>query len=213
MNAENQKKILDTASQVFGDLAKALGKESFSYEDGIRCICDNGNKTLFDLLLWVITKTVSVVGPEQTLTPDTLPKLLAAMDTPEKAEIVLAEMPDPDPKKLEKILRGGRLFPSEVRKLLLPFAEDLPPPPGGAPRKIPEQEEPAVCAEIAQLFNDGWSFSDAKKEVARRRGTSLPTIQRICRRGNLTLDVLIETLRHKIIKDAGSPPVRAGDKP
>ena len=55
-----------------------------------------------------------------------------------------------------------------------------------------------VLAEITQLFNDGWRFPEAKREVARRRGASASTIQRICRKWGLTLEVLIADLRSRI---------------
>jgi hypothetical protein len=188
MNAENQKIILDAVSRLFNALAIALDREACSYEDGICFIRDHGDKTLFELLVAVITRTVPIVGQEQNLTSDSLPIFLDAMDTRKKAEDFLATFPDPDPAKLKAVVRELNSFLPSVRKILTPFAKQLPSDPGGHPRRIPEQEEPKVREEIAQLFNDGYDFPAAKKEVARRRNASLSTIQRICRKGNTSID-------------------------
>jgi hypothetical protein len=212
LNPENQKKILDTASRVFNDVANALGKVSFSYEDGIRFIRDHGNKTLFELLLEIVTRAMPVVGQKQDLTPEVIPALLDEINTRERAEALLARYPDPAPAELDRYIREVLLFLPSIRKVLIPFAKQLPPAPGGHPRKIPKQDEPRVRAEIAQLFDDGWPFPAAKKEVARRKHTSLSTIQRICRRGNIKLDGSDTAERIKI-KGASLPPVGSDDKP
>lgn len=161
--------------------------EPCSYEEGIRFIREYGNKTLFDLLLLIIERMLPVVGQEQTLTPESIPILLDAMSTWQKAEDLLASFPDPDPRKLEKILQEVDLFLPSVRKVLVPFAKQLPPSPGGHPRKIPAEEEPKVREEVARWFRDGYSLPKAKEKVARSRGASVSTIQRILRKGTIEL--------------------------
>jgi hypothetical protein len=170
-----------------------MNGEPCSYEEGVRFIHEYGNRTLFELLLLIIQRMLPVVGQEQTLTPETLPLLLDAMNTREKAEELLASLPDPDPIKLKKMLEEVDLFLPSVRKVLVPFAKQLPPPPGGPPRKIPPEEEPAVREEVARWFRDGYSIPKAKEKVARRRGTSVSTIQRIVRKGTIeTVKLTIE---------------------
>lgn len=198
LNSENQTKVLDTVSRVFRDAANALGREHCSYEEGIRFIRDNGNRTLFDLLLEIVKKMLPEVGREQDLTPEAIPYFLDAMETRQKAADFLTRFSDPDPAKLNSILHELDFFLPSVRKVLVPFAKTLRQDPGGHPRKIKKEEEPKVLVEITELFNEGLTFPDAKKEVGRRRNASPSTIERICRRGNLTLEVLIEALRAKI---------------
>src|SRR5580704_6105284 len=109
------------------------------------------------------------------------------MDTREKAENLLARFPDPNPTELDRIIREVTFFLPSIRKILIPFAKQLPADPGGHPRKIPEEEEPRVREEVARLYNEGYSLPAAKKEAARRRGASLSTIQRICRKGTIKI--------------------------
>ena len=198
MNAENQKKILDAASQMFTDVAKALGKDSFSYEESVNFIRDHGNTTIFGLLFMILKKTAPLIHQEQNLSPEAIPGFLGAMDTWDKAAAFLVIFPDPDPKKLDRILDELSSFLLSIRKILVSFTGKLPPDPGGHPVKIEKHEEQKVLAEITQLFNDGWRFPEAKREVARRRGASASTIQRICRKWGLTLEVLIADLRSRI---------------
>lgn len=189
LNSENQKRILDTVSRVFSGVANALGRESYSYEEGICFLRDYGKKTVFELLLAMLAKVLPVVGQEHNLTPEVIPAFLDKMDTREHAEAFLAGFPDPDSAELDRYIREVILFLPSIRKILIPIAKQLPPDPGGHPRKIPVHDEPMVRAEVAQLFNDGYSFPAAKKEVARRRKASLSTVERICRKGNLKLGV------------------------
>jgi len=185
LTAENQRKILDAAARLFSAVANAMDVESFGYEEGIRLLSEHGNRTLFDLMIVIIKRTLPMVGQEQTLSPETMPVFLNAMNTWQKAEEVLASIPDPDPKKLDKILREVDSFLPSVRKILVPFAKQLPPSPGGHPRKIPVDEEPKVREEVAQWFTNGFSLPRAKEKVARSRGASVSTIQRILRKGTI----------------------------
>jgi hypothetical protein len=189
LTTENQRKILDEISRLFGAIGTALDRESCGYEEGISLIREYGNRTLFDLLLVFVERTLPVVGQEHTLTAESIPVLLDAMSTRQKAKKILASSPDPDPAKLERILREVHVLLPSIRKILVPFAKQLPPAPGGHPRKFQEQEEPRVREEVAQLFNAGFSLPAAKKEVARRRRTSLSTIQRVCRKGTLKKNI------------------------
>lgn len=198
LNAENQKRILGTVSRVFCAVATAVGRDTFSYEEGIRFLLDHGHKTVFELALLTITKLAPEVGQVQTMTSETVPIFLSAIDTLEKAHDLLAELPDPDPKKLSGVLHEVDRFLPAARKVLAPAVKKLPSDPGGHPAKISRQEEPKVLEEIEKLFFKGRSFPDAKKEVATSKKTSLSTIQRICRRGGLTEEVLIAALRDEI---------------
>jgi hypothetical protein len=188
LTAENQRKILEATSRLFGAVASAMDGEPCSYEKGICFIREYGNRTLFDLLLVIIKKTMPVVGQEQTLTPESIPNFLDAMDTWQKAEDLLAGFPDPDPRNLEKVLREMDLFLPSIRKILVPFAKQLPPSPGGHPRRIPVEEEPRVREEVARWFEEGYSLPKAKEKVARSRGASVSTIQRILRKGTFEND-------------------------
>jgi hypothetical protein len=193
LTAENQRKILEATSRLFRAVASAMDGEPCSYEEGIRFIREYGNRTLFDLLLLIIERMLPGVGQEQTLTPESIPIFLDAMNTRQKAEDLLASFPDPDPRKLEKNLQEVDSFLPSVRKVLVPFAKQLPPPPGGHPRRIPPEEEPKVREEVARWFTDGYSLPKAKEKVARSRGTSVSTIQRIVKKGTIeTVKLTIE---------------------
>jgi len=187
LNPETRKRILNTVSRVFSEVGKALGSESVDYEEGIRVIQNHGGRTVLELIYEILERTAPEISREQRLAPEMLPAFLDAMDTREKAEAVLSGFPEPDSQKLETILTEVSLFLPSVRRFLLPFAKKLRPPPGGAPRKIPESEEPNVRAEVAQLFNDGYELRDAKAIVARRRKVSLSTIQRVCRKRTIQI--------------------------
>jgi hypothetical protein len=185
LEVETQKRIFDTVSQVFIEVGKALGNESANYGDGIRFLQTHGDMTLFQLLFEILKRIAPEISLAQTLTPEMVPVFLGNMNTREKAELALSHFPEPDPQKLAAILREVSLFLPSIRRVLLPVAKALPPPPGGAPKRISESEEPQVRADVAQLFNAGYSVPDAKAIVARRRNVSLSTVQRICRKGTI----------------------------
>ncbi len=193
MTAENQRKIVEATSRVFNAVSAALGREECGYEEGIRILREYGNRSCFDVFVEIVKRTMPVVGQGQDLTAETIPAFLDAMSTREKAKDFLALFPDMDPTKLDDILYEVNLFLPSIRKVLVPFAKQLPPEPGGHPRKISKEDEPKVRAEVAQLYNEGYSLPAAKREVARHRRISLSTIQRICRKGTrVSSEVAIE---------------------
>ena len=178
------------ATRVFTDLGNSLGVESSGYEQGVHFLKKYGDKSLFELFAYLLQMTAPIVGSEHTLTPDTFPAFLAAMDTRDRAELVLSELPEPDPRMLKWTLKEVAMFLPELRRLLLGFAPRLPQPPGGRKRVFPTPEaERDARAEVANLMIDrGLSFADAKKKVANQRKVSLSSVQRLFK-GELNVEV------------------------
>lgn len=183
MKPETQTAILNTATRVFTDIGKALGAESAGYEEGIRVFGEYGSKTIFEVVAEFLRKVAPVVGSEHTLTPETIQGFVHAMETREKAELVLSELGDPNPRLFQWTLKEVSRFPSELRRLLTEFSQELPQPPGGRKRvfKTPGAERKAR-AEVIQLMTDeGLNFPAAKRRYARENGFSLSSVQRLFR--------------------------------
>lgn len=184
MKPETQTAILNTATRVFTDMGKALGAESPGYEQGVRVLHEYGNKTVFEVIAELLRKVAPVAGNEHTLTPDTIQGFVQAMGTCEKAKLLLSEMPEPNPKMLQWVLKEASRFPSEIRRLLSEFTQQLPQPPGGRKRifQTPKDEHKAR-AEVARLtVDESLSFPAAKRRYARQKRISLSSVQRLYRR-------------------------------
>lgn len=183
LKPETQTAILNTAMRIFTDIGKALGAESPGYEQGVRVLGEYGNKTVFEVVSEFLRKIAPVAGSEHTLTSDTIQGFVQAMETREKAEFVLSQLPDPNPKLLQWALKEASRFPSEVRRLLSEFSQQLPQPAGGRNRifRTPEVERKAR-AEVTRLMTDeGLNFPAAKRKYARQKGVSLSSVQRLFR--------------------------------
>jgi hypothetical protein len=182
MTPESQRKILDSTSQVFTDVGEALGVQASGYEEGIRFIREYGNKTVFELLLEIFKRAMPVGGGQISLTPSNIHGFLEMVDTRERAEAVLSGLPEPDPVQLEVLLKRVSSMLPDLRRVLLPFAKDLPYPAGGRRKKLPDPEtRTTVRKEIGLLLADGVPLRMAQARLAQRNDVSLSTIQRIWR--------------------------------
>ena len=156
------------------------------YEQGIRVLHEYGNKTIFEVVAELLRKVAPVAISEHTLTPDTIQGFVHAMETREKAELLLSEIPDPNPKMFQWMLKEASRFPSEIRRLLSEFTQQLPQPPGGRRRifQTPKDERKAR-AEVARLtVDESLSFPAAKRRYARQNRISLSSVQRLYRGEN-----------------------------
>ena len=97
-------------------------------------------------------------------------------------EAHLAKDPEPSPEQLEATLRGIRLLPYQIRKILpqaaMELTKKLPHDPGGRPSAINSDETPRICEEIGKLLGQGLKLIDAQRRVAQRQGVRVRTIQR-----------------------------------
>lgn len=157
------------ASRLFNGVAIATSGKSWDYEEGISLIRTYGDKTLFDLVLVIVKKTAPMIGYGQTLSNETLGLFLDAMGTRENAKDLLASTPDIDAEKMGIMIQELDLLLPSLRKILLPFAKQLPPPPGGHPRKIAKEEEPRIREEIARLYKTAIPFLKPRKSRAQSR--------------------------------------------
>lgn len=182
MTPESQQRILDATTRLFAEVSNALGTKTAGYEEGIRFIREYGNKTVLELVLVGCSRIAPItIGADvSSLTPETAQVLLGMMDTRQKAEALLATLPEPDPVFLGKVLKEVSSMLPSVRTVLYPFAKRLPPPPGGRPKKLADPEaRQRIRDEIGQLYVQGVDLRDAQARLAQREGVSPSTIQRI----------------------------------
>ena len=89
--------------------------------------------------------------------------------------------PEPSQEKLAEALAmfaALKNAPHKMRSLLKRKLKELPPPPGGAPRKVKPQDEAIVCTEILTL-KAVHDTREAIRRVAKKRGVSERTVYRI----------------------------------
>jgi hypothetical protein len=109
--------------------------------------------------------------------------LLEYMSSKSKVERFLAEIPEPDPEEAKQTLAVLRKLPIELRKImpeaLKRIAKILPHEPGGRPVALTPKDRKEVCKKIGSLLAVGLSLRDAQSRVARQKGVSLRTTQRV----------------------------------
>jgi hypothetical protein len=109
-----------------------------------------------------------------------------SIDTREKLDALLSEMPEPTAKALTAEIATAKELMYQFRGRILRFAKDeLPYPPGGHPRSIPVNKHDAICDAILTLQRQHVQLGDAFERVAqhesvgRRKPVSARTIERI----------------------------------
>jgi hypothetical protein len=100
-----------------------------------------------------------------------------------KAYFVQQFRKQPEPNKNDMAqtlatLTALRSAPHKIRSLMKQKLKEMPPPHGGAPRKIEPEEEKTVCAEIQAPRVDS-DTREAIRQIARKRRVSERTIYRI----------------------------------
>ena len=109
-----------------------------------------------------------------------------SMDTREKLDALLSEMPDESPKVLDASIETTRKLLYQFRGRIIDFSKnELPYPPGGHPQSIPKSEHDEVCDRIVHLQRKRIHLSDAFERVAQQlsrkpwKPVSARTIERI----------------------------------
>jgi hypothetical protein len=103
---------------------------------------------------------------------------------PSRLDELLAEQPEPRPDELEQILQSIRQLPFLMRSGTLEFAKNkLPHDPGGRKSVLGTPSEQARrIEEVISLIRKKVKVTDALKQIARKEGISLSSMQRIWRR-------------------------------
>jgi hypothetical protein len=184
LKQETEQKILDTLDRLVAAIAEAVGSNTTSFVDAIQLmkpkIQEYGNKTLTTLLLEWTGKLLPAWDDDLPLMPEDVVAHVESIDTREKLEAVLRQMPEPDPEKLDATLLVLRRILPAVRQVLLPFAKRLPHPPGGRPRKLADRaKRQSLRDEIGLLLASGVELRVAEKRLADREGVGVTTIRTI----------------------------------
>jgi hypothetical protein len=117
---------------------------------------------------------------------DAFAEKVRSINTREKLDALLAEMPEPDEKALDEDITTAKEFVYQFRERLVRFAKDkLPHSPGGHPRLIPISKDDEIRESISVLQRKHVPLGDAferiaqRESVGRRRPVSPRTIERI----------------------------------
>jgi len=109
--------------------------------------------------------------------------LLELMSSKSKVETFLAGIQEPDPEEVKQMLAVLRRMPIELRKImpeaLKRISMMLPHEPGGRPVALTPKDRKEVCRKVGSLLAVGLTLRDAQSRVARQKGVSLRTIQRV----------------------------------
>ncbi|MFI5093529.1 MAG: hypothetical protein ACHQIK_08810 [Candidatus Acidiferrales bacterium] len=87
---------------------------------------------------------------------------------------------------LKVIEKLGSALPA-LRRVLKNATKKLPHDPGGRKKKLSDEQRGEVVKEITSLILQGLELRAAKETVARRRGVSVSTIQRVWKQRELLL--------------------------
>ena len=116
---------------------------------------------------------------------DKLADKISSINTREKFDHLLSQMPEPSPGEFDQNIAAMRKFVYQSRNFMLSFSKELPHSPGGRPRSVPSEKHEEVCREILALIAKHVPLSDAFERVAqqqsvyRTRPVSARTIERI----------------------------------
>ena len=116
---------------------------------------------------------------------DAFAEKVRAINTREKLDALLAEMPEPSRADIEDNLETGRKLVYQFRDRILLFAKGLPHSPGGQPRAFRLSQHSEIRDKISDLEREGVELGVAFQRVAaqmsvgRRKPVSTRTIERI----------------------------------
>jgi hypothetical protein len=113
--------------------------------------------------------------------PERFYEILGLIDTREKFDSILANLPEEDTPKAEKFLKFllKQFFPTQ-RAAAQELVKALPPRAGGAKSTMPSEAEcRQICDEISELHAKGVPKGTAQKRAAQKWNRSLRTIERI----------------------------------
>jgi hypothetical protein len=120
-------------------------------------------------------------GPD-SVDPEQFDEILGQIDTREKCDSVLANLPEEEVPKAEKFLDAllKQILPAQ-RASAQNLVKALPPRRTGGPKStIPSEAKcRQINKEISKLHADGVSLGTAQRRVATKWGKSLRTVQRI----------------------------------
>lgn len=179
MTPQNQQRILRAYSQFADEVCEALKLGPYSHEKGIDALRTYGQKTASELLLALIKNTMPNMAADMTLMPEHFPQVLDAIDTREKAEALLLQMPDETADKAALVLKELRSLLFGLRGLMQKTAKQLPHDPGGRHKKLRLPEDlRRIRRNVGVLVGRGWPLPKAKKKVAKDEKVSMSTFGR-----------------------------------
>jgi hypothetical protein len=171
-----QKKITGAVYRAWADLAPILRRESLTHTEGIQLLRQSALPISFVLQ----TGAAKALFPDGAPTPKALQKRLASLDTEEKFETLLLQLPEPSPEKLERTLAFINGLVPNVRKVLTESIKQLPHNRGGRPKEIAStQQQQQVVEEIKASHGPGKKLKDIFTKVGRRHGVSASKIKQI----------------------------------
>jgi hypothetical protein len=116
---------------------------------------------------------------------DAFAEKVRTINTREKFDALLAEMPDPSRSDVEDDIETARELIYQFRGRISSFAKGLPHSPGGQPRAFRRSQHAEICDKILELERKGVALGDAFQRVAahlsvgRKKPVSARTIERI----------------------------------
>jgi hypothetical protein len=116
---------------------------------------------------------------------DAFAEKVRTINTREKVDALLTEMPEPSLGNLEEDIETGRELIYQFRNRILPFAKGLPHSPGGQPRAFRRSKHAQIRDKVSELERKGVALGDAFQRVAaqlsvgRNKPVSARTIERI----------------------------------
>ena len=174
MRPETQKKLLRAIDRLYAGVGRAIGLDG--YDAVMQYLLSNidhpgtGQEIARGVVVEAGIQKERVRGKK-------FHKVYAAIASREKAQAVLAALPEPRPETVEWFLTAAKDLPLMLRAGFLAAGKKLPHAAGQSPSLTPEEAK-AVRAQIGKLVEGGLGTKEAQRQVAAQRHLSLRTIQR-----------------------------------
>lgn len=187
MTSENHQRILALVSWLSTEVGHAMGRGSFSFEEGAELLRVHGDKTALQLLLEIVLKLIPSTSQAGTLAVGDIHEALPLFANRETAEAVLLQLPDPDPVQLTALEFELPSALLRMRGILLLFANRITVPVGRRKKLASPSERQSVRDRIGLLLAQGVDLLDAQERVRLQEekrlqaDVSLSTIQRAWR--------------------------------
>jgi hypothetical protein len=182
MELETQKRLQGSLDQVVEHLCRMSGTKT--YEDAIAALRVQFRDKNTSPAAWIhrIAREAYPTNEPDSVRPEYFYEILGLIDTRQKANAVLASLPQDATPQIERFLKFLlKEFLPNQRRAAQEFVKQLPQRrSGGAPSKMPSQAECLeICNEISKLHAAGVLLGTAQQRAAKKWNKSVRVIQRI----------------------------------
>ena len=175
-----QQKILQAVSRMRSDVARALGRDSLTHAEVVQGFRESFGAHAIPFPFLFESVAAQVLQPHLPDLSGNVTEAFALVDTEEKLEYLLLNLPEPSPEELDEFLLFVNSRLPQLRTILLARVKAIPHDRGGAPRKLSSREDQQkIIEEIKKLRGPRVKLGDIFQRLAQRHGVSPSKIKQI----------------------------------